>query len=71
MLNLKMEMLIAILTVILIIAGAIAYHQYQIGKAARLREKRQYDLLLLRLEYERTLSSAAAYENKIWQKYLP
>lgn len=71
MLKLNMEMLLAILTVILIIAGAIAYHRYEIARAAQLREKRQYDLLLRRLESDRIHSSAAAYESKTWQKYLP
>ena len=72
MLNaLNMRILLVILAAILAIASAVAYHRHEIAKAAQSREKRQYELLLQRLENDKKHNSAAANKSKAWQKYLP
>ena len=73
MLNaLNAKILLAILAVLLAIAGAITYHRHEAVKAAELRERRQYEQLRQQVEKDKKKhSSAAANEGKTWQKYLP
>ena len=73
MLNaLNTKILLAILTVLLAIAGAVAYHRHEAVKAAELREQQQYQQLRQQVEKDKKKhNSSAAHEGKTWQKYLP
>ena len=73
MLNaLNTKILLAILEVLLAIAGAVAYHRHEAAKAAELREQQQYQQLRQQVEKDKkTHNSSAANEGKTWQKYLP
>jgi len=72
MLNaLNTKILLAILAVLLAIAGTVAYRRHEAEKAA-LERQRQYQLFRQRVEHDKKKhNSAAANESKIWQKYLP
>lgn len=72
MLNaLNTRVLVAILAVLLAIAGTIAYGRHAAEKAA-LERQRQYQLFRQRVEQDKKKhDSAAANESKTWQKYLP
>lgn len=73
MLNaLNTKILLAILAVLLAIAGAVAYHGHEVAKAAQLREQQQYQQLQQQVEQDKKKhNSSAAHEGKAWQKYLP
>ncbi len=73
MLNpLNTKILLAILAVLLAIAGAVAYHRHEVAKAAELREQQQYQQLRQQVEKDKKAhNSSAANEGKTWQKYLP
>ena len=69
---LNTKILLAILTVLLAIAGAVAYHRHESAKAAQLREQQQYQRLRQQVERDKKAhNSSAANEGKTWQKYLP
>ena len=73
MLNaLNTKILLAILAVLLAIAGAVAYHRHETAKAAELREQQQYQQLRRQVQKDKKAhNSSAANEGKTWQKYLP
>ena len=73
MLNaLNTKILLAILAVLLAIAGTVTYHRHQAVKAAELREQQQYQRLRQQVEKDKKAhNSSAANEDKTWQKYLP
>ncbi|MFZ0661259.1 MAG: hypothetical protein WAM66_01075 [Acidobacteriaceae bacterium] len=73
MLNaLNTKILLAILAVLLAIAGTVAYHRHEAAKAAELHEQQQYQRLRQQVEKDKkTHNSSAAHEGKTWQKYLP
>ena len=73
MLNaLNTKILLAILTVLLAITGAVAYHRHEAVKAVELREQQQYQQLRQQVEKDKkTHNSSAAREGKTWQNYLP
>ena len=73
MLNaLNTKILLAILAVLLVVAGAVAYHRHEAVKAAELREQQQYEQLRQQVEKDKERhNSSAAHEGKTWQKYLP
>jgi len=65
------KILLAILAVLLAIAGALAYQRHESAKAA-LERQRQYELFRQQVEKDKKKhSSAAANEGKTWQKYIP
>ena len=69
---LNMKILLAILAVLLAIAGTAAWRRHESAKAAELREQREYELFRQQVEKDRKKqSSAAANEGKVWQKYIP
>jgi len=72
MLNaLKTKILLAILAVLLPIAGTVAYRRHEAEKAA-LERQLQYQLFRQRVDQDKKKhNSAAANEGKTWQKYLP
>ncbi len=66
------KILLAILAVLLAIAGALAYRRHEAAKAARLQEQKQYEQFRRQVEkYKKKHNSAAANEGKTWQKYIP
>jgi uncharacterized protein YxeA len=73
MLNaLNTKILLAILAVLLAIAGSVAYHRHEVAKAAQLREQQQYQQLRRQVDKDKKAhNSSAAHEDKTWQKYLP
>ena len=73
MLNaLNTKILMAILAVLLAIAGTVAYHRHEAVRAAELREQQQYQRLRQQVEKDKKAhNSSAANEGKTWQKYLP
>ena len=73
MLNaLNTKILLAILAVLLAIAGAVAYRRHEAVRAAELREQQQYRQLRQQVEKDKKKhNSSAAHEGKTWQKYLP
>ena len=73
MLNaLNTKILLAILAVLLAIAGAVAYHRHEAARAAKLHEQRQYEQLREQVEQDKKKhNSSPANEGKTWQKYLP
>ena len=73
MLNvLNTKILLAILAVLLAIAGAVAYHRHEVAQAAQLREQEQYQQLRQQVEKNKKAhNSSAANEGKTWQRYLP
>jgi hypothetical protein len=69
---LNTKILLALLAVLMAIAGTVAYRRHEAAKAAELREQRQYELLRQQVEKDKKRhSSAAANESKTWQKYIP
>jgi cell division protein FtsL len=65
------KILLAILTALVAIAGAVAYQQHKAAKAA-LERQGQYELFRQQVEKDKKQhSSAAANEGKTWQKYIP
>jgi uncharacterized protein YxeA len=73
MLNaLNTKILLAILAVLLAIAGAVTFHRHEAVRAAELHEQQQYQQLRQQVENDkRAHNSSAAHEGKTWQKYLP
>lgn len=68
----QIKVLLAILAVLIVIAGAIADHRHETAKAAALREQEQYQQFRQQVERDKKKhNSAAANEDKTWQKYLP
>lgn len=66
----QIKVLLAVLAVLIVIAGAVAYHRHEAAKAAALRE--QYQQFRQQVERDKMKhNSAAANEDKTWQKYLP
>ena len=66
------KILLAILALLLIVAGAVAYHRHEVAKATMLREQQQYLQLRQQVEKDKKAhNSSAANEGKTWQKYLP
>ena len=69
---LNTKILLAILAVLLAMAGTGAYRRHEAARAAELREQREYELFRQQVEKDRKKqSSAAANEGKVWQKYVP
>ena len=69
---LKTKILLAILAVLLAMAGTAAYRRHESAKAAELCEQREYELFRQQVEKDRKKhSSAAANEGKVWQEYIP
>jgi len=65
------KILLAILAVLLAIAGTLAYRRHEAAKAA-LRRQQEYERFRQRVERDKKKhSSAAANEGKTWQKYIP
>ena len=73
MLNaLNTKILLAILAVLLVVAGAFEYHRHEVAKAAMLREQQQYQQLRQQVKKDKNAhNSSAANEGNTWQKYLP
>lgn len=73
MLNaLNTKILLAILALLLIVAGAVAYHRHEAVRGAELHEQQQYQQLRQQVEKDKKRhNSSAAHEGKTWQKYLP
>jgi len=68
----QIKVLLAILTILMVIAGALAYHRHEVAKAAELREQQQYQRLRQQVERDKKkLNSNATNEGTTWQKYLP
>ncbi|HUA97874.1 MAG TPA: hypothetical protein VMA34_06070 [Terracidiphilus sp.] len=66
------KILLAILAVLLAIAGALAYRRHEAAEAVALQEQREYERFRQQVEQDKkTRSSAAANEGKVWQKYIP
>jgi len=66
------KILLAILAVLLAIAGALAYRRHVAAQAAVLREQQEYEKFRQQVEQDKKKrSSAAANEGKVWQKYTP
>ena len=72
MLNaIQTKILLAILAVLLAIAGSLAYRRHEAVKAAFERQQ-QYERFRQQVEQDKKKhSSAAANEGKTWQKYIP
>jgi len=69
---LNTKILLAILAVLLAMAGTAAWRRHEAAKAAELREQREYEMFLQQVEKDkRKHSSAAANEGNVWQKYIP
>jgi predicted negative regulator of RcsB-dependent stress response len=69
---LNTKILLAILAVLLAVAGTAAYRRHEAAKAAQLREQREYEAFRQQVEKDKKKhSSAAANEGKVWQKYIP
>lgn len=65
------KILLAILAVLLSIAGALAHRRHQAEKAAVQRQQ-QYERFRQQVEQDKKKhSSAAANEGKTWLKYIP
>jgi CHASE1-domain containing sensor protein len=65
------KILLAILAALLAIAGAVTYQRHEAAKAA-LERQREYELFRQQVEKDQKKhSSAAANEDKTWQKYIP
>ena len=65
------KILLAILAVLLAIAGDLAYQRHEAAKAA-LERQQEYERFRQQVEQDKKKhSSAAANEGKTWQKYIP
>jgi len=65
------KILLAILAVLMAIAGTLAYRRHEAAKAA-LERQQQYERFRQQVEQDKKKhSSSAANEGKIWQKYIP
>ena len=65
------KILLAILAVLLAIAGTLAYRRHETAKAAFERQQ-EYERFRQQVEQQKKKhSSAAANEGKTWQKYIP
>ena len=65
------KILLAILAVLVAIAGTLAYRRHEAAKAAFGRQQ-EYERLRQQVELDKKKhSSAAANEGKTWQKYIP
>lgn len=65
------KILLVILTVLIAIAGTLAYHRHEAEKAA-LQRQQEYEPFRQQVEKDKKKhSSAAANEGKTWQKYIP
>lgn len=70
--TIQFKLLLAILAVLIVIAGAVAYHRHTVAKAAVLREQQQYQRFRQQVEQDtRKHNSAASHESKTWQKSNP
>ena len=66
------KILLAILAVLLMIAGAVTWQHHEGVKAAELREQEQYQQFRQQVEKDKGKhNSAAAHEGKTWKKYIP
>lgn len=65
------KILLAILAVLLAIAGTLAYRRHEAVKAA-LQRQQEYQQFQQQVEQQKKKhSSAAGNEGKTWQKYIP
>ncbi len=65
------KILLAILAVLLAIAGTLAYRRHEAAKAAFERQQ-EYERFRQQVEQDKKKrSSAAANEGKTWKKYIP
>lgn len=68
----QIKVLLAILAVLIVIAGALAYHRHEVAKTAALREQQEYQRLRQQVEQDKKKhSSSPANEGKTWQRYIP
>lgn len=66
------KILLAILAVLLMIAGAVTWQHHETTKAAETQEQKQYQQFRQQVEKDKKLhDSAAGNEDKTWQKYTP
>lgn len=66
------KILIAVLALLILIAGGFLYHRHQAAQAAVFREHQEYEQLRQQVQKDKKKhDSSAAHEGKTWKTYLP
>ena len=70
--GIQAKVLLAILAILLILAGAVIYQRHEAYRAKQMREQKQYQQFRQQVERDKKLhDSTAGNEGKTWQKYTP